>query len=62
MLFIVVKLTGEFASPEEPTDVYDIAAVAVFLADGPDFIGSERRTEPKEPTRKLRLPNIRSIS
>jgi hypothetical protein len=26
------------------------------------FIGSERRTEPRDPTRKLKLPIVRSIS
>jgi hypothetical protein len=32
---VVVKLTGEFTSLEEPTDDSDIAAYAVFSADGP---------------------------
>jgi hypothetical protein len=59
---IVVKLTGEFNSLEEPTDDSDIATVVVFHADGPDSVRSERRIEPKEPMRKFRLPNIRSIS
>jgi hypothetical protein len=45
-----VKLTGEFTSVEEPTDDSDIAIVAVFPADGSDFVGSERRIEPNEPT------------
>jgi hypothetical protein len=57
----VVKLTGEFTSLEEPTDDSDIAIVAVFPADGSDFIGSERQIDPKEPTRKLRLPIVRSV-
>jgi hypothetical protein len=35
-----VKLTGEFTSLEEPADDSDFAVVAVFLADGSDFIGS----------------------
>jgi hypothetical protein len=59
---IVAKLTGEFTSLEEPTDDSDIAIVAVLHADGSNFIGSERRIDPKEPTRKLRLPIVRSIS
>jgi hypothetical protein len=57
-----VKLTGEFTLLEESTDDSDIAAVMVFPADGPDFVGTERRIEPKEPTQKFRLPNVRSIS
>jgi hypothetical protein len=34
---------------KELTDEFDIAAIAVFPADGPDFVGSERRIVPKEP-------------
>jgi hypothetical protein len=30
-----LKLTGEFTSLEEPTEVSDLAADAVFPADGP---------------------------
>jgi hypothetical protein len=59
---IVAKLTGEFTSLEEPTNHSYIAIVAVFLANGFDFVESERRVEPKEPMRKFRLPIIRSIS
>jgi hypothetical protein len=55
MLSIVAKLTGEFTSLEEPTDDSDITIVAVLLADGSEFVRSERRIDPKEPTRKLRL-------
>jgi hypothetical protein len=47
---IIVKLTGEFTSLEEPTDDSYIAIVAVFPADGSDFIGFEGRIKPKEPT------------
>jgi hypothetical protein len=47
MFSVVVKLTGEFTSLEEPTDDSDIAIVVVFPADGSDFDGSERRIEPK---------------
>jgi hypothetical protein len=43
MLFIVVKLAGEFTSLEEPTDDSNIVIVAVLFADG-----SERRIDPKE--------------
>jgi hypothetical protein len=59
---IGVKLTGEFTSLEEPTDDSDIATDAVFSADGPDFVGSERRVVPKDPTQKFRLPIVNSIS
>jgi hypothetical protein len=62
MFSIIVKLTYEFTSLEELTDDSDIAAIVVFPADRPDFVGSERRIEPKEPTQKFRLPNVRSIS
>jgi hypothetical protein len=48
MFSIIVKLTGKFTSLEELTDVFHIAAVVVFPADGSDFIGSERRIEPKD--------------
>jgi hypothetical protein len=47
---IVAKLTSEFTSLEEPTDDSDIAIVVVFPIDGSDFVESERRVEPKEPT------------
>jgi hypothetical protein len=33
-----------------------------WLADGSSFAGSERRVEPKDPTRKFRLPIMSSIS
>jgi hypothetical protein len=62
MFLVVVKLTGEFTLLEEPTDDFDIFAVAVFLVDGSDFIGFERRIEHKELTRKFMLPNIRYVS
>jgi hypothetical protein len=42
--------------------VSDVAAAAVFPADRPEGIGSERRREPRDPTQKLKLPIIRSIS
>jgi hypothetical protein len=42
-----LKLTGEFTSLEEPTYDSELAADAVFPADGPEFIESERRIEPR---------------
>jgi hypothetical protein len=33
-----------------------------FTVDGPKYIGSERQKEPWDPTQKLRLPIIKSIS
>jgi hypothetical protein len=62
MFSVVVKLTGEFTLLEEPINDFDIAIVAVFLADGSDFDGFERQIESKEPTQKFRLSTIRSIS
>jgi hypothetical protein len=57
-----VKLTGEFTSLEEPSDDSDIATVSGSLADGPIFVGSQRRIEPSDPTRKFKLPIVNSIS
>jgi hypothetical protein len=62
VVYVDVKLTGEFTSLEEPTDESDITADAVFSADRPDIVRSDRRTEPRELMRKFRLPNVRSIS
>jgi hypothetical protein len=62
MFSIGLKLTGEFTSLEEPADDSDLAVNAVFSADGPDFVGFERRIDPREPTQKLRLLIVRSIS
>jgi hypothetical protein len=59
---VSAKLTGEFTSLEEPSDDSDIATVLGSLADGPGFAGSERRIEPSDPTRKFRLPIVKSIS
>jgi hypothetical protein len=56
------KLIGKFTLLQEPTDDSDIVIVVVFLADGSDFVESERRIEPREPTQKFRLPIVRSIS
>jgi hypothetical protein len=55
-------LTGEFTSLDEPTEVPEVATIMFCPADGPEFIGSERRTEPKDPTQKLKLLIVRSIS
>jgi hypothetical protein len=38
VVFVGVKLTGEFTSLEEPTDESVITADTVFPADGPDFV------------------------
>jgi hypothetical protein len=58
---VAVKLTGEFASLEEPTDDPDLAVTSGLLVDGPDFAGPKRQVEPEGPTYKLRLPNVNSI-
>jgi hypothetical protein len=36
-IFIGLMLTGEFSSLEEPTDVSEVAAAVVFLADRPNI-------------------------
>jgi hypothetical protein len=59
---VAAKLTGEFASLEEPTDDPDAMILSVLLADGTDFVGSERRVEPEGPMQKLKLLNVSSIS
>jgi hypothetical protein len=40
--FVDLMLTGEFTSLDEPTDIFGVATIAVFPADRPDFIGSQR--------------------
>jgi hypothetical protein len=47
--FADLMLTSEFTSLDEPTDASGVAAIAAFPADGPDFIGAERQTEPRDP-------------
>jgi hypothetical protein len=47
---VAARLTGEFASLEEPTDDPDLAIILVLFLDGPDFAGSERQVEPDGPT------------
>jgi hypothetical protein len=46
---VAAKLTGEFASLEEPTDDPDAVILSVLPTDGTDFVGSERRVEPEGP-------------
>jgi hypothetical protein len=41
------EVTGEFTLLEEPTDDSDTTIVVVLSADGSDFVGSERRIDPK---------------
>jgi excinuclease UvrABC helicase subunit UvrB len=50
LLFIGLMLTGEFTLLDETTEVSEVTAIAVFLADRPKFIRSERRTELRDPT------------
>jgi hypothetical protein len=57
-----VRLTGDFTSLEEPTDDPDAVILSVLLADGPDFVGYERRVEPEGPMQKLRLPKTSTPS
>jgi hypothetical protein len=60
--FIGYLLTSEFTLLDEPTKVSEVAAITVFLTDGPEFIGSKRQIEPRDSTRKFKLPIVRSIS
>jgi hypothetical protein len=60
--FVGLMLTGEFTLLDDPTNASGVVMMVVSLADGPDFTGSERRAEPRDPTRKLKPPIIRSIS
>jgi hypothetical protein len=46
---VAAKLTGEFASLEEPTDDPDAIILSVLPTDGTDFVESERRVVPKGP-------------
>jgi hypothetical protein len=46
---VAAKLTGEFASLEEPTDDPDAVILSALSANGTDFIESERRVVPKDP-------------
>jgi hypothetical protein len=49
-MLVVVKLTGEFTSLEEPAYNSDMAIVTVVPADRSDFVGSKRRIKPEDPT------------
>jgi hypothetical protein len=46
---VAAKLTGEFASLEEPTDDPDAVILSALPADGTDSIESERRVVPEGP-------------
>jgi hypothetical protein len=61
VFFAAAKLTGEFASLEEPTDDPNIVIVLVFLADGSGSAGSDRRVKLQNPTQNLRLQIVNSI-
>jgi hypothetical protein len=62
VFFVDLVLTGEFASLDEPTYASRVVMIVVCLADILDFTGSERRTQPDDPTQKLRLPIVRFFS
>jgi hypothetical protein len=47
--YVAAKLTGEFASLEEPTDDPDVVILSTLPTDGTDFVGSESRVEPEGP-------------
>jgi hypothetical protein len=47
--FVAAKLTSEFASLEEPTDDPNAIILSALLADGTDFVESERRDVPEGP-------------
>jgi hypothetical protein len=48
-VYLAVRLTGKFTSLEELTDDPNAVILLVLLADGTDFVGSERRVEPEGP-------------
>jgi hypothetical protein len=62
VFFVDLVLTGEFSSLDEPTDASRVVRIVVSHADRPDFTGSQRRTEPDDPTQKLRLPIVRFLA
>jgi hypothetical protein len=45
-----LMLTNEFTLLDELADVSGVAMNAVFSTDGPDFMGSKRRVEPRDLT------------
>jgi hypothetical protein len=55
-------LAGKFTSLVKPMESSSVTADAVFPADGPEGIRSERQREHRDPTQKLRLPIVKSIS
>lgn len=57
-----MQFDGESASSLESTEDVDDPGDPGVSTDGPEKIGAERRYEPLAPTRKLKLPNVRSIS
>jgi hypothetical protein len=59
---VLSKLTGEFASLEEPYDDSNVSSVSALFADGSGFVESERRDEPDGSTMMLKLPMVNSIS
>jgi hypothetical protein len=46
---VAAKLTGEFASLEEPTDDPNVVILSALPANGTDFVESERQVEPEGP-------------
>jgi hypothetical protein len=46
---VAAKLTGEFASLEEPTNDPDAIILSALSIDGTDFIESKRRVVPEGP-------------
>jgi hypothetical protein len=62
IFFVNLVLAGEFASLDEPTDASRVVMIVVSLADRPNFTGSERQTEPDDPTQKLRLSIVKFFS
>jgi hypothetical protein len=62
LLIVGLMLTTEFASLEEPTEVFEVAIAAGSLDNGPKGIGSRRQRVPRDPLKKLRLLIVRSNS
>jgi hypothetical protein len=57
-----LMLTSEFASLEEPMEVFEVAVVAGSLDNRPERNGSRRQRVPRDPLQKLRLLIVRSNS
>jgi hypothetical protein len=62
MIGVLSRLTGEFASLEEPSDDSSVSSVSGLFADGSGFVESERRDEPDGSMMMLKLPMVNSIS